>query len=204
MSLPKAPVKSLEHTMEWMSTAPEDIRDPEFLWGECLQRFNTIQMPIASTKEEFDIAIGLASISSDKITFEKLFQQTIRRRQAEVRKWYADFKRNAWREGQSFPCGGARILGVKFCRTGSLNSVMQIMDGVAYGWKNDECLVDGAPVEALSDDGSEIPLTQFWDKEEDLWYGDKTPSNTPDGPYIRHRGASEAPSEASTMESSNS
>ncbi|KAM0476247.1 hypothetical protein ACHAPX_006664 [Trichoderma viride] len=188
MSLPKAPVKSLEHTMEWMSTAPEDIRDPEFL----------------CTKEEFDIAIGLASISNDKITFEKLFQQTIRRRQAEVRKWYADFKRNAWREGQSFPCGGARILGVEFCRTGSLNSVLQILDGVAYGWKNDECLVDGAPVEPLSDDGSEIPLTQFWDKEEDLWYGDMTPSNTPDGPHIRHRGASEAPSEASTMESSNS
>lgn len=203
MSLPKAPVKSLEQTLEWMSTAPEDIRDPKFLWGECWERFNTIQMPIASTKEYFDMAIQLANISNDKHHFEKLFQRAIRRRQAEVTKWYADFKRNAWREGQSFPCGTARVMAVEFCRTGSLQSLLQILNGVAYGWKDEECIVDGWPVEPLSDDGSEIPQTQFWE-EEDLRYGDMTPSDTSDLPHVGDREMSEVPSEVPTMESFNS
>ncbi|KAK1252021.1 hypothetical protein MKX08_003208 [Trichoderma sp. CBMAI-0020] len=187
MSLPKAPIKSLEQTMKWMGTAPEDIRDPEFLWGECWERFNTIQMPIASTSQYFDIAIELAAISNDRSSFEKQFQQTIKRRQAEVTKWYADFKRNAWRDGQSFPCGSARVIAVEFCRTGSLNSLLQLLDSVAYGWKNDKCAVDGAP-----------------DEEEDLWYGDMAPSDTHDAPYARDRDASEAPSQVSTVEGSDS
>ncbi|EHK42394.1 hypothetical protein TRIATDRAFT_309987 [Trichoderma atroviride IMI 206040] len=203
MSLPKAPIKSREQTLQWMSTAPEDIRDPEFLWGECWQRFNTIQMPIASTTEYFDIAIQLATMSNDKSSFEKLFQRALRRRQAEVTKWFADFKRNAWRDGQSFPCGSARVIAVEFCRTGSLNSLLQLLDGVAYGWKDDKYAVNGAPIEPLSDDGSEIPQTQFWD-EEDLWYGDMAPSGTPDAPCAGDRVASEAPSQDSTIQGSDS
>ncbi|KAL7920004.1 hypothetical protein ACQKWADRAFT_322577 [Trichoderma austrokoningii] len=175
MGLPKAPVKSLEQTLEWMSTAPEDIRDPKFLWGECWERFNTIQMPITSTKEYFDTAIKLAKASNDKS-----------------------------REGQSFPCGTARILAVEFCRTGSLDSLLQILDGVSYGWKNKEYSVNGGPNEPLSDDGSEIPLTQFWEEGEDLWHDDMTPPDISNPPHVRDRDVSEAPSEAPTMESLNS
>ncbi|KAL7894371.1 hypothetical protein HDV63DRAFT_396834 [Trichoderma sp. SZMC 28014] len=208
MRLPEAPIKSLEQTKEWMRTAPEDIRDPKFLWKDCWERFNTIQMPITSTQEYFDIAIKIAKVSHDKSSFEKLFRQTIRQRQAEVTKWYADFKRNAWREGQSFPCGTARVLAVEFCRTGSLNCLLQILDGVAYGWKNEDHIIVGRPNEPLSDDGldddsddgSEVPLTQFWEEGEELWYDGMTPPDISNLPHVRDRDVSEAP----TIESSNS
>ncbi|KAL7963141.1 hypothetical protein V8C34DRAFT_310713 [Trichoderma compactum] len=196
MPLPKAPEKSREKALEWMRTAPKDIRSPKFLWEEYWERFNTVQIPILDTQSYFRTAIKLAKLSSDRNDFEQRFQRIIRRRQAKGRKWYRRLKRHAWNERQSFVTNATRHIAVDFCKTGSLKSMLQILDGVAYGFEADEVYSEWWPSGYLSDD--EIGSgTQYWD-EDDIGEIYRTPSEPSD------LDVSEAPSEAVTKDISNS
>ncbi|KAK4077352.1 uncharacterized protein Triagg1_3684 [Trichoderma aggressivum f. europaeum] len=196
MGLPRAPIKTRAKALEWMHTAPKDIRSPKFLWEEYWGRFNTVQIPVLDTESYFRTAIKLAKLSSDRNDFEKRFRRIIRRRQAKGRKWYRGLKRHAWKENQSFVTNATRHLAVDFCTTGSLKSMLQILDGVAFGFEADEVHIEWWPNGYLSDD--EIGCgTQHLD-ENDIGEIYRTPSEPSD------LDVSEAPSEAVTKEIPNS
>ncbi|KAL7903697.1 hypothetical protein GGI35DRAFT_465458 [Trichoderma velutinum] len=196
MSLPEALGMSREQISGWRKTAPKDICDPEFLQN-CCQQLNTAEMLIVGAEEFYDNGINLAKGSKDGDDFMYLLKQFISQRRAKLTEWYTELLQNARSENcESSPRDIGRDKVVEFFRNPSLETLRPILNSALYGWEAEECLLDGAPIEPPSDDGSNISSTQRWN-EEDLCHSHMTPSDTSDDLDVTIRPMSKAPSEAS-------
>ncbi|KAL7938064.1 hypothetical protein V8C35DRAFT_290768 [Trichoderma chlorosporum] len=172
------PTFTWQQVNEWKQKAPEEIRDPECLKDYWL-RFNRMQMQMQLGGDGmfFRSAMFMAENSSSKNEFEEKLKERNEQRWAHIRKWYIRWKQEVWGpDGKSFPCDIARLEVATFCKTGSLDSLLRILDGIAYGWESLKRWRGSGPgSEPRSDDGL------YFD-----WWNDFNFEDCSREPWFRH------------------
>lgn len=116
------------------------MQDPELLWGDYWERFNTVKIPILEEYAYFDTALEIAKLSKNKEEFEQRFEERNTKHKEEVLK----FMSKTWTEAMFDPevsqrgCPDALVKVKYACSTGCLQDFLQVLKGVVYGWEAEE------------------------------------------------------------------
>jgi hypothetical protein len=126
------------------------MSDPDLLWGEYWERFNTIRIPILGEDEYFNSAIAIVKASKDKEDFERLFEKTNKQRWEKFRSLMVNISREIDRTEESFPCQAAHLATFNACNNSCLEHFVGLLKGHVLGWEADVVESHAEP-EALSD-----------------------------------------------------
>ncbi|EHK22426.1 uncharacterized protein TRIVIDRAFT_60712 [Trichoderma virens Gv29-8] len=140
-----SPYNQRSRNKAWIDSGPRGARDPDYLWGECWHRFNTMQIPMYDVKAYFDTAMALAKASKDKEDFEKKFEKAKQRQYKEMLDFMHKSSLRTIYEDKLFACEAAENTTFDACRSGCLEHFMRLLKGTAFGWEADEVEEEAQP-----------------------------------------------------------
>ncbi|SPO07166.1 uncharacterized protein DNG_09860 [Cephalotrichum gorgonifer] len=128
------PVYVKRKNKAWARVAKTGFRHPKKVWGEYWQRYNTITIPILDEDAYFAEAIMAAGRAKDRGHLEELLAKRSKQRREDLESLIVDVALAAIRLSHPFPSGAARKAALKAGRTGRLDSFLQFVCGVTFGW----------------------------------------------------------------------
>ncbi|RFU78267.1 hypothetical protein TARUN_3965 [Trichoderma arundinaceum] len=153
----KAPWPGNQRTRNhlWAKAAHTGMGDPDRLWGDYWNRFNTIQIPIFDDEEYFETAIAILKASKDEQDFERKFEETNKQRQEVLLSLMSKAAGRAVYHDKVFPCKAAWNTVLDVCQTGCFEHFLRLLQGTAFGWEAD-VVDENADHEARSDDNDNV------------------------------------------------
>ncbi|KAL2756520.1 hypothetical protein ACRALDRAFT_1062274 [Sodiomyces alcalophilus JCM 7366] len=137
----------------WINTAKPGFRNPKRVWNEYWKRFNTITIPLLDEDAYFADAIAAAKRAQDRDHLEELLAEKFEERRQDLTNLLTDIFLAARCDRKNFPsqavCNAARKVG----ETGSLDSFLQFVCGVAFNWKE---FVGQAHIDAAKEDNDHV------------------------------------------------
>ncbi|KAH0430368.1 hypothetical protein CcaCcLH18_07880 [Colletotrichum camelliae] len=168
----------------WIHTAKPGFRNPKILWNDYWQRFNTMAVPILDEDAFFADAIAAARCAENREHLEELLAKKHAERRRDLENVVHDIALSTICLQQQYPSTHTRDAALKIGQTGSLDSFIQFVCGVVFGWKGSE---KGEPLMQVSsaDDagivdneaniqGSRVAQDDALDTEGDPWEHENT------------------------------
>ncbi|GJC90447.1 hypothetical protein ColLi_13285 [Colletotrichum liriopes] len=139
----------------WIHTAKPGFRNPKILWNDYWQRFNTMAVPILDEDAFFADAIAAANCAENREHLEELLAKKHAERRRDLENVVRDIALSSISLQQQYPSTHTRDAALKIGQTGSLDSFIQFVCGVVFGWKGSE---KGEPLTQVSsaDDASVV------------------------------------------------
>ncbi|KAF6798863.1 hypothetical protein CMUS01_15682 [Colletotrichum musicola] len=120
----------------WAKVAKADFYDPDVLWTDYWNRFNTMALPIQDEDAFFADAMAAARTAQNREHLEEILEQKSRNRRVELVDVVSSIAIAAITLRTPFPTPAARSAALKVGQTGSLDSFIQLACGVAFSWND--------------------------------------------------------------------
>lgn len=120
----------------WAKVAKADFYDPDVLWTDYWNRFNTMALPIQDEDAFFADAMAAARTAQNREHLEEILEQKSRNRRVELSDVVSSIAIAAITLRTPFPTPAARSAALKVGQTGSLDSFVQLACGVAFSWND--------------------------------------------------------------------
>ncbi|KAF6789350.1 hypothetical protein CSOJ01_14816 [Colletotrichum sojae] len=120
----------------WAKVAKADFYDPDVLWTDYWNRFNTMALPIQDEDAFFADAMAAARTAQNREHLEEILEQKSRNRRVELMDIVSSIAIAAITLRTPFPTPAARSAALKVGQTGSLDSFIQLACGVAFSWND--------------------------------------------------------------------
>ncbi|KAK3319576.1 hypothetical protein B0T19DRAFT_478686 [Cercophora scortea] len=174
------PCWTKEKDKTWQAFAKPGCRDSRYLWTDYWQRFNTIAIPMLDQDAFFADALAAAKEAQDRSHLEQLLEKKSKERRTELEDLISSMGTTAFLSclPSKFPSQASRDATFKISSTGSLDSLIQAVSGIVWGWPDAEGAVrrDCPPPpeeEPYDYTGTQDapspgpgPVSDFWDLEE--------------------------------------
>ncbi|EHK42541.1 hypothetical protein TRIATDRAFT_86573 [Trichoderma atroviride IMI 206040] len=108
------------------------------IYGDYWERFNTMRVPILGEDRFLEIALELEHIAKDLEDLERLLTERKEQWEKEAKQWLSGIARKSWTGGESFQCEDASDAAYRASMTGSLQHLLELLNGVVHGWEPDE------------------------------------------------------------------
>ncbi|AEO63026.1 uncharacterized protein THITE_162666 [Thermothielavioides terrestris NRRL 8126] len=118
----------------WIEIAKPGFRDPRYLWSDYWRRFNTITIPLLDEDAYFADALTAAKEAQSRQHLEELLAKRFEARRKELEQTVRDIFYASFSPRTPFPSEAARTAASKVGTTGSLDSFIQSVCGVVWGW----------------------------------------------------------------------
>lgn len=108
------------------------------IYGDYWERFNTMRVPILGEDRFLEIALELEHVAKDLEDLERLLTARQEQWEKEAKQWLSGIARKSWHGGESFQCEDASDAAYRASMTGSLQHLLELLNGVVHGWEPDE------------------------------------------------------------------
>ncbi|KAK0718953.1 hypothetical protein B0T21DRAFT_386606 [Apiosordaria backusii] len=128
------PPNTREKDIRWQAFANVGCRDSRLLWTTYWKRFNTITIPLLDEDAFFSDALAAAKVARNREHLEELLDEKSKERRAELESVVDKIPCAAVFDKNPFPPEAAWDAVDKVGRSGSLDSFMQLVSGIVWGW----------------------------------------------------------------------
>lgn len=143
----QAPPMPHSKNEEWRRIAKPGFRDPKVLWTDYWQRFNTMTIAVQDEDAYFADAVAAAKVAQTRDHLEELLAEKHEQRCRELQDVRDEIFCAAFSPRTRMPSEAVRRAALKAVETGTLDSLLQFVCGVVFGWKGsegeDESRIDG-------------------------------------------------------------
>ncbi|KAL7952161.1 hypothetical protein V8C34DRAFT_299965 [Trichoderma compactum] len=173
---PSPPFRSSQ-LRTWFNNVEPQMQDPDVLWVDLWDRFNTFRIPIFRERDFFDNALRIAKLAKGrKEDIERIFEEENKQQQERLLSLLARAALQTIYNNEIFPCKDAQDTVLNTCQTGCLLDFLCLLKGNAFGWEADtaeDAQSDGAASsfnkETLANPVHDYKGTQ-WPDEDYLYY----------------------------------
>ncbi|KAI3558864.1 hypothetical protein CABS02_00904 [Colletotrichum abscissum] len=132
------PKMTYEKNKAWRRIAKADFHDPKMIWGDYWRRFNTIAVPLLDEDAYFADIIAAAKHAENRGHLEELLAAKHEERRRDLDNFIRDIALSSITSRQHFLSTNTRDAALKIGQTGSMDSFIQFVCGVIFGWSRAE------------------------------------------------------------------
>ncbi|KAK0367562.1 hypothetical protein CLIM01_15081 [Colletotrichum limetticola] len=132
------PKMTYEKNKAWRRIAKPDFHDPKMIWGDYWRRFNTIAVPLLDEDTYFADIIAAAKHAENRGHLEELLAAKHEERRRDLDNFIRDIALSSITSRQHFLSTNTRDAALKIGQTGSMDSFIQFVCGVIFGWSRAE------------------------------------------------------------------
>ncbi|KAK4196469.1 hypothetical protein QBC40DRAFT_209361 [Triangularia verruculosa] len=130
------PPDTREKDTRWQAFANVGCRDSRPLWTTYWKRFNTITIPLLDEDAFFSDALAAAKVARNREHLEELLDKKSKERRAELERVVDKIPCVAVFDKNPFSPEAAWDAVDKLGRSGSLDSFIQLVSGIVWGWED--------------------------------------------------------------------
>ncbi|KAK1470235.1 hypothetical protein CTAM01_16899 [Colletotrichum tamarilloi] len=128
------PKMTYEKNKAWRRIAKPDFHDPKMIWGDYWRRFNTIAVPLLDEDAYFADIIAAAKHAENRGHLEELLAAKHEERRRDLDNFIRDIALSSITSRKHFLSTNTRDAALKIGQTGSMDSFIQFVCGVIFGW----------------------------------------------------------------------
>ncbi|KXH59540.1 hypothetical protein CSAL01_06629 [Colletotrichum salicis] len=127
-----------EKNKAWRRIAKPDFHNPKMIWGDYWRRFNTIAVPLLDEDAYFADVMTAAKQAENRGHLEELLAAKHEERRRDLDSFVRDIALSSINFRQHFSSTNTRDAALKIGQTGSMDSFIQFVCGVVFGWSKAE------------------------------------------------------------------
>ncbi|KAK1659891.1 hypothetical protein BDP55DRAFT_562151, partial [Colletotrichum godetiae] len=128
------PKMTYEKNKAWRRIAKPDFHNPKMIWGDYWRRFNTIAVPLLDEDAYFADIMAAAKHAENRGHLEELLAAKHEERRRDLDNFVRDIALSSINFRQHFSSTSTRDAALKIGQTGSMDSFIQFVCGVVFGW----------------------------------------------------------------------
>ncbi|KAK2006153.1 hypothetical protein LZ32DRAFT_611518 [Colletotrichum eremochloae] len=132
------PGMTYEKNKAWRRIAKPDFSNPKMIWGDYWRRFNTITVPLLDEDAYFADVMAAAKHAENRGHLEELLAEKHEERRRDLDKAIRDIALSSIYFRQHSSSRTTRDAALKIGQTGSMDSFIQFVCGVIFGWSSAE------------------------------------------------------------------
>ncbi|KAL4405116.1 hypothetical protein CABS03_13298 [Colletotrichum abscissum] len=132
------PKMTYEKNKAWRRIAKPDFHNPKMIWGDYWRRFNTIAVPLLDEDAYFADVMAAAKHAENRGHLEELLAAKHEERRRDLDSFVRDIALSSINFRQHFSSTSTRDAALKIGQTGSMDSFIQFVYGVIFGWSRAE------------------------------------------------------------------
>ncbi|KAL7928851.1 hypothetical protein V8C35DRAFT_316937 [Trichoderma chlorosporum] len=159
----------LSQLQAWYDNVEPQMRDPDVLWVDLWERFNTFRIPLFRESDFFNKALRIAKLAKGrKEDIERIFEEENKQQQEKLLFLLSQAGLQAIYKSEIFPCEDAQDTVLDICQTGCLLDFARLLKGTAFGWEADTA-EDAQPDGATSSFNEEARANPVYDYKGTQW-----------------------------------
>ncbi|KAK2055569.1 hypothetical protein LY76DRAFT_595926 [Colletotrichum caudatum] len=132
------PGMTYEKNKAWRRIAKPDFSNPKMIWGDYWRRFNTITVPLLDEDAYFADVMAAAKHAEDRGHLEELLAEKHEERRRDLDNAIRDIALSSIYFRQHCSSTTTRDAALKIGQTGSMDSFIQFVCGIMFGWSSTE------------------------------------------------------------------